>query len=495
MYLGIDLGTTTLKVAAFDAKTGALVARYEQRLRTQVDHEGKREQEPVGIWKGVCSACSQVRSQCAGSKKQWSAVRGIGLACQGGSTIIADRRTGSALSSMILWNDARAYPYIEAIMAEKGPKYWASFTLRDEPGMGLARIHWLRERRPELFHHDNIYIGAGEYLYFNLTGQWRQDPCHALQSGCYDARRARLSDNGPRVVGETAAFFAPVRQGHTTHPLRKEAARSLKLSEGIPVAGPYMDQEAGFLSVAHTSKQPLACSLGTAWVGSFRLPAPARGSSPSQLVIPDPSGRGRLVIQPLLSGNVTWDWGLETFVHASLKKALATHAAVLKGRILPPRGLVALPWLYRPNPFRPHLAGGGGFMGISPATTKADMFRAVIAGMAYELFRVFSGLQERGVMDAVVLCGGASRGQPFQQLIARLFRPLPAYCVVEDDWAGARGCLCAFGGKPAHCSTRKVCRLPRLVDGNELAQGYKLYSDVIERVYGEVARSQTYKLE
>ena len=94
------------------------------------------------------------------------------------------------------------------------------------------------------------------------------------------------------------------------------------MDAGIPVAGPYIDQEAGYMSAAGVSESPLQCSLGTAWVGNFVLPDDTTGGSPTQMVLPAPVGNGRLVVQALLAGNVTWDWGLQTLLDADHVRAL-----------------------------------------------------------------------------------------------------------------------------------------------------------------------------
>ncbi|MCX6907791.1 MAG: FGGY-family carbohydrate kinase, partial [Verrucomicrobia bacterium] len=424
MYLGIDIGSTSLKAAAFDARSGRLLAQTEKRLPLDVDETGKREQDPVALIHALRAAASSLRRQVG---ERWRNVRGIGLATQGGSTILVNRKTGAPATPMILWNDTRAFGHFHKIAAKFPPRWWRAFSLRDEPGMGLARAQWMRENWPRLFKGNPLYVGAGEHVYFALTGQWRQDACHALQSGCYDARHNRLTTRPLARLGLPADFFAPLRQGHETHPLTQDAAALLKLPAGIPVAGPYNDHEAGYLSVLHVSRQPLECSLGTAWVGNFVLPPAFRGGSPFQLCIAAPTGNGRQVIMPLMTGNVTLDWALSTFVHADHPTALARAAGLLSKQMLPPQGLVALPWLNRPNALRPAHAGSAAFFGIGPATTPADLFRAVVAAMAFEFARVLDRVAKSGAVDSLVLCGGTAKSAHIRSLFAALFAPMPVH--------------------------------------------------------------------
>lgn len=490
MFLGIDIGSTSLKAAAFEAQHGRLLAQTEQRLTLDVDETGKREQDPAALIQALCAAAGSLRHQVG---DRWNTVRGIGLAAQGGSTILVNRMTGAPATPMFLWNDTRAFGHFHKIADTFPPRWWRTFSLRDQPGMGLARARWMGEKWPLLFKDNPLCIGAGEHVYFTLTGTWRQDACHALQSGCYDAVKNRLTTRPMTRLGLPADFFAPLRHGHETHPLTPEAATLLQLPVGVPVAGPYNDHEAGYLSVLQTSRLPLECSLGTAWVGNFVLPPSFQGGSPFQLCIPAPTGNGRQVIMPLLTGNVTLEWALSTFVHADHQTALDRATGIFSEQMLPPPGLVALPWLNRPNALRPAQTGCGAFFGVGPATTSADLFRAVVAAMAFEFARVFDPVMKSGAVDSLVLCGGAAKNPHICSLFAALCAPLPIHQVIETELMGTRGCLYAFSPQIARAHTAPVHCAGRL-DANALAEARALHLETFDRLCGHVPAGKPYSL-
>ncbi|MDX9974333.1 MAG: FGGY family carbohydrate kinase [FCB group bacterium] len=482
LYLGIDLGTTALKAAVFEADSGRLVTGCVTRLSVRTASDGTREQDPAGVIAAFRRIIARLRKDTGDA---WRRVAAAGVAAQGGSTIIADRVGGKALTPMYLWNDGRAYPDLQDILDETGRSFWSRHTWRDEPGMGLARIRWMRRHAPALFTGGHIYVGAGEYLFFHLTREWRQDACHALQSGCYSAERNALSKTTTATANVEPSFFAPLREGHTTRPLHADAARSLGLPAGIPVAGPYMDHEAAYMAMTGAAEHPLVCSLGTAWVGNFQTPPGARSVSPIQLVIPSPASEGHLVIQPLLTGNVTWDWVLQTFVSPRLKRALVQQEHLFHESMFPPAGLVALPWLNRPNPFVPGALGAAAFVGLSPATRPEDLVRAVACGMVFELTRVFHEVKENGAADGLVLYGGASKGIQFQNLIAALFAGWPVFCAEDEDWLGARGSLRPFGGKAHHGALRPL-REPSASVTASAREHYETYLKAFDSLYGNL---------
>jgi sugar (pentulose or hexulose) kinase len=485
ILLGIDLGTTVLKICAFDARTGDVLAQGSRRLEVRTFPDGGREQDTESIDRAFRGIVRALRKQ-VGS--DWRSVCGIGLAAQGGSSIVADRATGRALTPMVLWNDGRAHTCAGKIARRTSTAYWQKYTLRDFPPHGLARLLRLKETHPELLRRDAIHIGAGEYLFFAMTGVWRQDAGNAIQIGSYNAVSKRLDRTMLGLVGVPLSFVAPLRPGHETAPLSTAGARLLGVPEGIPVAGPYIDQEAGYLSAVGVSKRPLQCSLGTAWVGNFAVSNDATGGSSHQLVLSDPVQDGRLVVLPLLAGNTSWDWGLRTFLNTDHKKALSSVERVFTEALLPSDGLVAVPYVTQRNPLDPGSDGGGMFFGSSVQTSREDMLRALAAGMAFELARVFEGIRQSGTVDSIVLGGGASRGAHFRTLIAALFAPMPVRCQLDEDLAAARGAAYALSRKVARAKTQRVARPPKAAL-REIHRHYDRYVRAVALVEGAVSNA------
>ena len=490
MLIGIDLGTTFVKAAAFDADSGDMLANAAAALKVEAAPDGRREQPTPRLDQALGRVMRGLR-KALGSK--WNEVVGMGLAAQGGSGVIAERATGKALSTMILWSDSRHFPYMAEIAAAKPLKYWRKLGMRDEPGAGLGRLRWFQETQPELLHDANIYAGAGEYVFFKLTGVWRQDAGSASQIGCYDVPNRKLVQEPLDLIDTPLSFVAPMRRGHQTAPLAKVAAKRFGLPPGIPVAGPYFDHEAGYLSAVGVSKSPLQCSLGTAWVGNLILSRKCRWHSPFQLVVPAPVGRGWQIVHPLLTGNSSWDWGLANLVDHRQSRALAKLDDIFAEALLPAAGLLCLPWLARPNPFFAELYGGGSFLGVNPHTSQHDLLRALAAGMAFEFWRVLGDVQEAGVADALVLGGGASKGRCFQQLFAALWSPLPVLGLAPGDEAGARGVVYAFSQEAARARTRPLPAPPAALRERVRDEAQR-YAEIMPKLYGHIPIAGTLKI-
>lgn len=454
LLIGIDLGTTLLKVCAFRAPGGKLVARAQRRLEVQTPQPDQRELRMPSLDRAFGSVMAELLGSLGGS---FSGVVGLGLASQGGSGLLADRTTGRALTPMILWNDRRARREQAEVEQKRSPLWWRRNLLCNHVPAGLGRLRWLRRHRGELFRDSTIHVGAGEYLFHRLTGVWRQDAGHALQIGSFHPRLQRLDGAFLRLVDIPLSFVPPLRAGHSTVPLCRKAARRYSLPEGVPVAGPYIDQEAGYLSSAGTTERPLHCSLGTAWVGNVVLPRGVRSSAPLQLVVPSPAGPGCLVILPLLIGNPVWEWALHRFLGSCDDGAFASAERILGSSCYPLEAVVAVPWVGRPTTALPGLQSAGLVCGVSLSTTRDDLLAAVAAGMTFELARVI-GPVCRDAASAVVLGGGASKAAFFRRWIAALLDPLPVLHQSEGSSPAARGALYPLDRKVALAPTRRVPR-------------------------------------
>ncbi len=392
---------------------------------------------------------------------------------------------------MILWNDGRAHSYTAKLAAERPSHYWRKYTLCGGPPEGLGRLVWLKERKPELFSDKNIHIGAGEYLFFKLTGVWRQDAGNAIQIGSYNAVQKKLFPTLLNKIDVPLSFTAPLRQGHETAPLSPHGSQWMNLPAGIPVAGPYIDQETGYLSARGGSGCPLQCSLGTAWVGNFILPDRTNGASPTQLVLPSPIDDGRLVIQPLFSGNTVWEWGLDQLVNPDREHALQEVKEIFRVSLLPKDGLLALPWLNQSNPINPELTGAGVFFGLNEQTDRADLLRALVMGMCFELARMFGSLERTGTIDSIVLGGGASKGVFFRKYIAALFPSIPVRQQLDEDLSAARGSIYAFQPNTACAKTKKVS-LPSNKLVLKIQERYKQYLQLFDTLYQSIPAGKAF---
>ena len=489
-FLGIDLGTTVLKACLVCGDTGSVVVQEATRLPVRAFPEGGQEQSCDGVLRSLREVIRRLKGSAGGG---WSKIEGVGVATQGGSTAIVNKASGRPLTPMILWNDRRSSGYADAVYERFPPRFWRKLILCDVAPAGMSRLLWLKERSPDLFNDENLHVGAGDFLFHSLTGEWRQEAGSAIQIGPYNAVKESLDAAPLSLIGVPLSFFAPLRKGHETAPLSARGSKLLGLKAGVPVAGPYIDQEACYLSAHAAARRPLQVSLGTAWVGNFVLPHGRRCEAPLQLVLPSPVDGGRFVVMPTLTGNAAWDWALSEVAGGNGDVALHAAVRVFRKRLLPPEGLCVIPWLGQPNPMCEGF-GGGVIWGLSSQTKPVDLLRAVAAGMCFEFRRVFDPLCASGAVDALVLSGGAANGIWFRRLFVALFAPLPVFWQKDSDIGAARGSLHVFGATAAHGRLERVPAPPAELR-EQIVSGYSRYSMYFAAAYGGTPAGRTPKIK
>lgn len=203
--------------------------------------------------------------------------------------------------------------------------------------------------------------------------------------------------------------------------------------------------------------------------------------------------KGWLVVQPLLTGNVSWDWGIREFAPSGSADRFAATARIFEQALLPSPGLVALPWLNIENPFLPGHTGAGVWCGVNAQTGQADFLRALAVSMACDFYRVFRPVQKAGWIDGVVLGGGASKAACFRTLLAALFHPMPVFHPTELDLTGTRGALHAFSPSVASARATHIPSPPVRVRA-AVRKGFEEYESVFERFYAQLPAARPISL-
>ncbi|MHC4887080.1 MAG: xylulokinase [Planctomycetota bacterium] len=481
ILIGIDLGTTYLKVAAFESKTGECLASSGRRLTVRSAADGTREQVIPSLHKNLKAIFSDLKKELGG---EWARVTGLGLASQGGSLIVVDPDSGKALSPMRLWNDLRGHELTDMVAKTRSTSFWKTRSYVNGPAHGLPRLLRFAGDERSLFKGSPTIAGAGDSLFHHLTGVWRQDAGHAVQVGSYNWKKERLEPEIFADSGLKGIDVSPLRRGHESHPLAAGAARRYGLPAGIPVLGPYMDHEAGYLALGGLSKRPLQCSLGTAWVINASVPQSFERSMNGQLILPGLHGRGRFCVTALATGNVVWDWALQTFFGSHDGEAVKAADRLLAKECFPPTGLVALPHLNRLNPWDGKSPGAACLVGIGSHTRPEDLLRASVAGLVYEFTRSVERSYGRRTFDSLILGGGTSRCPAIRTLISALFPKHPVYALRDQTAGGTWGAVEQFSRASGKIDRVRV-RVPSKTIEKKAADGYRLYQTVRNSIYGE----------
>ena len=205
MYIGIDIGTSGVKIVVVDDREQVL-ASATHRLTVSRPRRLWSEQHPDQWWEAVSSCFDQLHAEHA---PLLARTRGIGLSGQMLGPVLIDRHD-RPVRSVILWNDGRATA--EAIaLTEAVPDIGHRAGCRPNPGFAAPKIMWLRRHEPAVIERTDGILFPKDYIRLRLTGERAAEPTDACGSHFMETRTGRWAPDLMAAAGIEPDWLPPVR--------------------------------------------------------------------------------------------------------------------------------------------------------------------------------------------------------------------------------------------------------------------------------------------
>ncbi|WP_298301342.1 FGGY family carbohydrate kinase [Hydrotalea sp.] len=267
MYvLGIDLGTSSVKVSVVEIATARVVVtvQYPETERTIIAPEnGWAEQAPTQWWKDVQQAILKAH---ATQKYYPKDIMAIGIAYQMHGLVMIDKNH-QALRNSIIWCDSRAVGIGDAAFQALGEAYCLNHLLNSPGNFTAAKLAWVKQQEPELFRQIYQLLLPGDYIALQLTGQ-TTTTVSALSEGVFwDFKAQRISKNLMQYFGFSEEYIPSIQPVFGEHgTLLADVANQLQLLPGIPVSYKAGDQPNNALSLNVSEPGEFAATAGTSGV-------------------------------------------------------------------------------------------------------------------------------------------------------------------------------------------------------------------------------------
>jgi len=459
MFLGIDLGTSEVKVLLL-GRDHAVLGTAGSPLTVERPHDGWSEQSPQAWWTATGLALGQLRA--AVGEAAWAQVAAIGLSGQMHGAVLLDA-SHQVLRPAILWNDTRSHGECEAQMRDCPalPDIAGNLAM---PGFTAPKLAWVRRHEPGVFARVAKVLLPKDWLRWQMTGTFVSDPSDAAGTLWLDVARRDWSDELLALTGLNRGHMPDLVEGSApSGGLSTEVAQAWGLKAGTPVAGGGGDNAASAVGVGAVQPGQGFVSLGTSGVlfvvtDQFR-PNPASAVHAFCHAVP---GRWHQM-SVMLSAAASLAWWRQVQGGEIKEAALIEEVAqALDGDLERLQGAPG---------FLPYLAGErtphndaeirGGFQGLASRHTRPDLTYAVLEGVAFGMRDGLLALQAAGTqVRGLGLVGGGSRSPWWAQLHADVLGvELSTYGGGETGGAlgAARLAWLAVGGNEA-----EVCRLPEV---------------------------------
>jgi len=266
LFLGIDLGTSSIKVSVIDGETQQVKAsvQYPDTENPVICLQtGWAEQSPDTWWEHVQQAILRANASNTYDPKDIGA---IGIAYQMHGLVIIDAEQKS-LRNSIIWCDSRAVPYGDKAFDEIGKKKSLSHLLNSPGNFTASKLAWVKENEPAVFERAYKVMLPGDFIAMKLTGDITTS-ISALSEGIFwDFKKEKLSKDvfsyygfDKKIIPQINPVFSP--HGYVSKPV----AESLSLREGTPVTYKAGDQPNNALSLNVLEPGEVAATAGTSGV-------------------------------------------------------------------------------------------------------------------------------------------------------------------------------------------------------------------------------------
>jgi xylulokinase len=437
--VAIDIGTAGAK-AALVGRDGRLLASALAIYPTQSAAGNRVEQHPQDWWAAAVRALRALWGQAPAAS-----VAAVILSGQMQDTILlgAEESVGAA----ILYSDSRAQAEAAAIEQRVGAAVLVQRTGNPQGAASvLAKWCWLAHHEPErLAATSTILLGSHDYVAWRLCGVRATDPTTAATTGLLGWRDGAWLDDLLEELGlEKALLPALHPAGTVVGQVSLAAAADTGLRAGTPVLQGVGDLGATTVGVGAAEAGTLYAYLGTSgWLAVSRDEAEPLAERGVFTICHAQAGRW-IQVAPVLTAGGNLEWLRQVLV--PLGQPLPAYDALdalAAGARPGSGGVLYLPYLNgERSPFHDPQARAG-FLGISGATTQAELVRAVMEGVAYayRALREAIGVVQRGPLR---LAGGGGQSAVWAQILADVLA-VSVQVVADPGDAPARGAALVAG--------------------------------------------------
>ncbi len=434
MYLGIDIGTSSLKAVLMDRNQRILGSRSAD-LEVSRPHPGWSEQDPESWW----TACLAVLDGLAKDHpKEMAAVRGIGLSGQMHGATLLDA-SDKVLRPCILWNDGRSAEEAAEISVPS-ERITGNIAM---PGFTAPKLIWVKRHEPEIFAKVKTVLLPKDYVRLLLTGDKASDMSDSAGTLWLATPERAWSDEMLELTGLDRSQMPKLFEGSApTGTLKADLASRWGMSGKVVLAGGGGDNAASGCGVGAVAPGTGFISIGTS--GVVFVTADRYRGNPAGAVHAFchavPGTWHQMGVALSAAGSLEWLSGVLQAEPADLVAPLGETPAG-------PSSILFLPYLSGERTPHNDVAIRGAFFGLDQAHGRKDMTQAVLEGVAFSFKDCLDVLtMPLSEPKRLIAVGGGSRSRYWLRTIATVLN-LPIAVPEDGDFGAAFGAarlgLCA----------------------------------------------------
>lgn len=421
MLLGIDVGTTGAKVALV-SPDGRLRALGRSEYGLHHLRSGWVEQSPEDWWQAVCLAARQALSAIPNAADR---VLGLAVSSQA-PALLPLSRTGAPLRPAMIWMDRRAEAEVKQLdeILGEGTIYRVTGN-RPDAFYVAPKLLWFKTHEPQLLGQTFKFVQVNGYINYRLTGEFSLDSAHASLLQLRDSATGKWYQPICDICGIEPGQFPEEKSGHHhCGVLSPSAAEATGLRPGTPVMAGTVDSAAAALEAGAAEPGVAAEMTGTSTV--LIMPNREGLTEPAFIAMRHAIPAVHLLLGAMVATGASLRWFRDELGGAKVRMGaeqnadsfdlLTEQAAQVS---VGSRGVIFLPYMAGERSPLWHTQAKGVFFGLSLATPKAALIRAILEGTAFALGHNVEVAKRAGIQSSEIRSvGGGTRSSLWNQIKA-----------------------------------------------------------------------------
>lgn len=413
-FLGVDIGTTSLKAIAFNDR-GEIVCKHAVAYEMSHPQPTHSELASDEIFEAVVFSINKVVEAMQPLRPAF-----VSFSAMLHSLIAVDG-DGKPLTPCIIWADNRAAAVAEGLRnTEEGARFYRLTGVPVHAMSPFCKLLWLKEQAPQIFYKAHKFIGIKDYIFFRLFGRYAVDTAVASGTGLLNIHSLKWEKTILETAELTEGKLSEVVPVETLFYQRQAdgAKTGLRLSADVPFVIGGSDGALANIGTGSVSEGSVSVTIGTSAAVRLLAAEPVLEETGSlfcyhatgtQYIIGGASNNGAVVMQWLK------DSLLQTAESYDELFALAETASCGSD------DLFFVPYILGERAPVWNAQARGLYFGLSINHTKAHLIRAAMEGVTYNLYSIGKRIAKTKPLTQIDAAGGFAQSPLWLQMVADVF--------------------------------------------------------------------------
>ena len=459
LYIGVDLGTSAVKLLLMDGE-GRILNIVSREYPLSFPHPGWSEQDPAD-W--VSATADGIRALTKDFDK--SEIAGIGCGGQMHGLVVLDEND-RVIRPAILWNDGRTSAETEYLNNEIGKAKLSELTANIAfAGFTAPKLLWMRNNEPELFAKIRRIMLPKDYINYMLTGVHCTDVSDASGMLLFDVEHKRWSQEMLDICGIREQQMPMIYESSdVVGTIKPDMAAILGLPASVRVCAGAGDNAAAAVGTGTVGDGACNISLGTS--GTVFISSRTFGVDKNNALHSFAHADGHYHLMGcMLSAASCNKWWMDDILGTS---DYAGEQAPITDEKLGRNHVFFLPYLMGERSPINDVDARGTFIGLTMDATRADMTQAVLEGVAFAIRDSLEVARSLGLDIRVSrICGGGAKSPLWRKIMANVCG-LELEQIESEEGPGYGGAMLAAVACGEFASVEEAARRLVKVTGREI---------------------------